>query len=223
LGGQPGDPGIDAMSWRDRLARREIPKQPLANSANSAKSPPARPIGTIGTIGNGKNTDAAPLPCGWQTHAEPTLRGSRPRADADARTGWGNAEDERAAIVEHDGGAPREWAEGFARLDPDRPPGDVPAQRWLQFVDDIGRFLDSGFAMQAAALGWGPFDLFGCDRGRPFARIDQAGLLWQLTGDRLVALTADAAVIETRDGARRAYCRKPADPNRVLAWELLSR
>jgi hypothetical protein len=39
----------------------------------------------------------------------------------------------------------------------------VPPRRWLQFVNDIGRFLDGGFAMQAAALGWGPFELFGCD------------------------------------------------------------
>jgi hypothetical protein len=43
---------------------------------------------------------------------------------------WGEAEEERAAIVEHDGKIPCEWAEGFARLDPDRPPVDVPLKRW---------------------------------------------------------------------------------------------
>src|SRR5262249_25372049 len=90
---------------------------------------------------------------------------------------WDEAKDGRAAIVEHDGKIPRAWGEGFARLHPDRPPGDVPVKRWLQFVDDIGLFLDSGWAEQAAGLGWGPCDLFGCDRDRPFARIDQAGLL----------------------------------------------
>jgi hypothetical protein len=136
---------------------------------------------------------------------------------------WNEIEDERAAIIEHDGGAPREWAEGFARLDPDRPPGDVPPWRWLQFVDDIGRFLDSGFAEQAAELGWGPFELFGCDCDQPFARIEQAGLLWQLNGDRLVALTAGVAAIETRSGARQTYRRKPSEPGRVLAWELPGR
>jgi hypothetical protein len=31
----------------------------------------------------------------------------------------GEAENKRAAIIEHDGKIPREWAEGFARLDPD--------------------------------------------------------------------------------------------------------
>ena len=93
-------------------------------------------------------------------------------AVGDAPTG-GKAEEERAAIVEHDGNIPRDWAEGFARLDPDRPPGDVPLKRWRRFVDDVGQFLDSPFCAVAAALGWGPHDLFGCDRARPFARIDQ--------------------------------------------------
>ena len=60
--------------------------------------------------------------------------------------------DERAAIVGHGGAEPREWAEGFARLDPARPPAGVLPRRWLQFVDDIGRFLDSGFAEHLAGF-----------------------------------------------------------------------
>lgn len=133
---------------------------------------------------------------------------------------WGEAKEERAAIVEHDGKIPRAWAEGFARLDPDQPPGDVPPRRWLRFIDDVGLFLDSPFCPVAAALGWGPFDLFGCDRERPFARIDQKGLLWSLDGDRLVMLAEGAATIETRTGTRQTWRRKPAGPGRVLAWEL---
>jgi hypothetical protein len=39
------------------------------------------------------------------------------------------------------GGAPRAWAEGLARLDPSRPPADVPPKRWARFIDDCGRFL----------------------------------------------------------------------------------
>jgi hypothetical protein len=129
---------------------------------------------------------------------------------------------ERTAIVELDGGAPREWAEGFARLDRARPPDDVPQRRWLQFIDDCGTFLDGGWAAKAAALGWGPLDLFGCDRYRPGARIDQAGLLWLMAGRRLVALTADSATIETASGGRLTYRRVPNDPGRVLAWSLCS-
>jgi hypothetical protein len=137
------------------------------------------------------------------------------------RREWSDAEDERAAIVEHDGGIPRAWAEGFARLDPDRPPGDVPLRRWKRFIDDVGRFLDSPFCAVAAALGWGPFDLFASDRDRPFARIDQAGLLWLLNGDKLIALYENTATIETRTGARHTFRRRPlAVGDVVLAWEL---
>jgi hypothetical protein len=102
-------------------------------------------------------------------------------------TGGVADEEQPAAIVELDSDIPRAWAEGFARLHPDRPLGDVPTKRWQQFIDDIGLFLDAGWAEKAAVLGWGPLDLFGCDWDRPFARIDHAGLLWLLNGDRLLS------------------------------------
>lgn len=63
--------------------------------------------------------------------------------------------EERVAIVEYDAGVPREWAEGFAGLDPDHAPGDVPLKRWRQFVDACGKFLDNGWAAKASELGWG--------------------------------------------------------------------
>jgi hypothetical protein len=112
------------------------------------------------------------------------------------------------------------WREGHARLDPQQPPGDVPVRQWGQFVDDVGRFLESDFAPVVAMLGWGALDLFGADRGRPFARIDQAGLLWLLNGDRLIALSENTATIETRTGARHTWRRKKNEFNRALAWEL---
>jgi hypothetical protein len=62
--------------------------------------------------------------------------------------------------------------------------------------------------------------LFGCDRDRPFARIDQAGLLWLLNGDKLVELTATTAMIETETGQRQRWRRKPIARGRVLAWEI---
>lgn len=133
---------------------------------------------------------------------------------------WSEAEDERAAIVEYTAGVPRAWAEGFARLDPDRPPGDVPPRRWRRFVDDCGRFLDGGFAARAAALGWVSCDLFGCDRDRPFARIDQAGLLWLLDGDRLIALSENTATVETGTGTREIWRRKSSASGRALVWKL---
>lgn len=130
-------------------------------------------------------------------------------------------DEERAAIIEHDGKIPRDWADGFAGLHPDRPPGDVPLKRWQQFLDDIGGFLDAGWAETATALGWGPLDLFGCDRHQPFARIDCSGILWLLNGGKVVELDHEKITIQTRGAARQTYRRKPDEPGRVLAWELV--
>jgi hypothetical protein len=96
----------------------------------------------------------------------------------------------------------------------------VSLRRWRQFIDDCGIFLDGAWASRAAALGWGPLDLFGCDRFKPFARIDWQGLLWLLNGRRLVALTADSATIETASGGRLTYRRVPWNEGQVPAWEL---
>src|SRR5262249_35853449 len=130
-------------------------------------------------------------------------------------------EEERAAIIEYDGAIPRAWAEGFARLDPDRPPLDVPLGRWRCFVNDVGVFLDSPFCAVAASLGWGPDDLFGCDGDRPFARNARVGLLWLLNGNKLIALSESTAMVSTGDGARLIWRCRSADPGRVLAWELM--
>ena len=117
--------------------------------------------------------------------------------------------------------APGAWAEGFTRLDPNKPPSDVAPKRWLRFVDDCSRFLDGGWAARAAALGWESLELFGCDRQRPFARLDNMGLLWFVNGGTILALTADGAVIETRMGARQSYRRRSLDMSRVvLVWEV---
>lgn len=137
-----------------------------------------------------------------------------------AQDTWTEAQDERAAIIEHDGGAPRVWAEALARLDPAKPPADVPPRRWLVFINDCGRFVDGGWAERAAAFGWGPLDLFGCDRQRPFARIDHLGLLWLLNGGAILELRRDRATIQAVSGARQTYSRRPVEVGQVtLPWE----
>ena len=135
----------------------------------------------------------------------------------------GKEEEERAAMLEYAGDISRAWAEGFARLDRDQPPRDVPPRRWQQFVDDIGRFLDSSFCAVAALLGWTAYDLFGCDRDRPFARIDREGLIWLLDGSKIVMLAENAATIETHTGLRQTWRRNPSgETGRVLAWQMVT-
>jgi hypothetical protein len=133
---------------------------------------------------------------------------------------WSDNQEERAAIIEYDGGAPREWAEALARLDLSTPPRDVPPKRWVRFIDDCGNFIDNGWARRAAELGWTAFDLFGCDRSKPFARIGRSGLLWLLDGRQLRALTAETALINTASGSGLTFYRRPHEPGQVLAWEL---
>ena len=67
-------------------------------------------------------------------------------------------------------------------------------------VDDVGDHLICSVA----------------DRDRPFARIDQAGLLWVLNGAKLVALTENTATIETRTGALQTYRRRPVSVGEIL-------
>jgi hypothetical protein len=60
--------------------------------------------------------------------------------------------DERQAIAEIEGGIPPLYSAGFARLQL-APPSGLSVPRWLQAVDDAGRFLDA-FGRQAQATGW---------------------------------------------------------------------
>jgi hypothetical protein len=201
--------------WRQRLA--ELPNELHAEPS------PAVPL-TVQNARNVQNQPAAPVFEHFGQIEQPEESPApRPTATERAAAKWGGAEAERAAIVEHDGKIPRAWAEGYARLHPDHPPGDVPLRRWQTFVDDCGRFLDAGWGKEVAALGWGPLDLFGCDRERPFARVDHAGLLWLVNGDKLIELDRHTALIERPTGARQTFRRRPVAVGEiVLAWELAS-
>jgi hypothetical protein len=95
----------------------------------------------------------------------------------------------------------------------------MPPHRWTQFLEDARAFYSSGFADQARALGWTDADLFGFDDARLFAPIDSSGLVWLLSGNKLIALSARTATIETRTGERQTWRRKPTEPHRMPAWE----
>jgi|SRR5215471_8336726 len=89
-----------------------------ANTATIERQTGARQICSVVTAtGRSRGSD----------RAVPSRAQRRPR-----RTGCRGTGPHR---VEHDGKVPRAWAEGFARLHPDRPAGDLPAKRWLRFVD----------------------------------------------------------------------------------------
>ena len=75
-------------------------------------------------------------------------------------------------------------------------------------------------AEQAAALGWGALDPFGCNWNRSFSDIDQADLCGLIGGNRPVDLSAGAAIIETWTGARQSDRRKHGELDGVPARNL---
>jgi hypothetical protein len=98
------------------------------------------------------------------------------------------------------GANPAKWVEALARLNPDRPPGDVSPLRWRQFVDDVHRFADH-WAARAQALGWEPIDLFGWDTSKPFPNIARHGLAWRLEGRQVVDMS-EKTISFTSGGSR---------------------
>ena len=102
---------------------------------------------------------------------------------------------------------------------PSEPLGDFPSARWATLRRDVADFLASPWPAEAARLGWTELDLFGVDAGRPYVRLDGFGLVPALDGCKIVALSANGAVLETPSGVRQSYRRRPAQPRRVMVWE----
>jgi hypothetical protein len=96
----------------------------------------------------------------------------------------------------------------------------MPASRWGLFLEDARTFIAAGWLQRALSLGWSIDDLFGGDDGRPYARIDRAGLVLLLNGDRVVAISEDAAGIETRTGARQTYRRRSLSCIDRRGWDV---
>ena len=139
-----------------------------------------------------------------------TLLRENPGADDDL--------EERAALVEYGAGVPREWAEGFARLDCAKPPPNFPLPRWHQIINDGGLFLDR-WARQAAGLGWTALDVFGVNPAAPLVRYDGMGLVPLIQGCRVISIAADSAQIKTSSGNTQTYSRRPR-PDAVALWQL---
>ncbi len=121
-------------------------------------------------------------------------------------------------LLQHDAGA---WADAVAtRLDPDRPPTDVPPSRWTQFIVDCRSFVEGEWAEKAAALKWDGRQLFGCHCDRP-SILQWWGALWLVNGGEIVAMSADVIRIKTTRGTQQSI-RKMDHPYNFVApvWEL---
>ena len=103
-----------------------------------------------------------------------------------------------------------------------RPPADyagVYIARWRQLIEDGDRFLER-WERDATALGWNTIDLFGCDRAKPFARIDLAGVVLLLEGRAVVELTETAAMIAELGQRHQRFFRRRPSSEQVALWDL---
>jgi len=116
---------------------------------------------------------------------------------------------------------PREWAEGFARLDLAVPPAGFARSRWRQLIDDGGRFLDR-WATAAAACGWSATDLFGLHQAAPAARYDGMGLVGLIGGGEVIAVQSRSATIRRPGGSCLTYYLRRPRPDAVPVWELVA-
>lgn len=128
--------------------------------------------------------------------------------------------EERAALAEVGAGVPREWAEGYARLQVmTRPQVGISIWRWSQVIEDAGRFLD-GWASHAAALGWRTLDVFGVHCTKPVERFDAAGLIWCIHGAEIVAITEMSARVKSTSGVVQTYVRHDQHhPEAIAIWQ----
>lgn len=125
---------------------------------------------------------------------------------------------ERAAIIEHDGGAAREWAEAFARIETAPPPRGFTRPDWLDLLNNAGLFLDK-WAAKAAALGWTPADVFGIRPKALGSWYGFAGVLPGLGKAKIVEILGDRAIIEQPTGGRQTFYRREL-PDACAVWEM---
>jgi hypothetical protein len=128
------------------------------------------------------------------------------------------AAEERAALVQYGAGVPRDWAEGFARLDLTTPPSGFSALRWQTVINDGCKFLDR-WAAEAARLGWQAEDVFGAHPLAPSCRYDQMGLVLVINDGEVTLITATSASIRTTVGSVLTYTRLPKN-GAVCIWEV---
>ena len=109
-----------------------------------------------------------------------------------------------------------------------RCPDQIEPERWRLRITDAQRFLVD-WGDKALALGWTAGELLGLHTplAKPhpsycrLSRYDATGLVWNLAGRRVVALTADTAAIENRTTGNVLIYRKHNKPGLGPLGDLL--
>ncbi|HYD86788.1 MAG TPA: hypothetical protein VEA80_04890 [Vitreimonas sp.] len=123
------------------------------------------------------------------------------RACADDRDDY--AQEERAAIAQHEGGLPQSWAVALAAIERGPRPHGVSERDWRAFVNVAWERADA-FGAELAANGWTFEEVFGV--GEHWARLDRRGACWLARDARIVEVTPERIVFE-RGGDRTTHNR----------------
>jgi hypothetical protein len=109
---------------------------------------------------------------------------------------------------------------GLDRLAKSPPLWPMPEEQWAELM--VGaRAVAVDWGLKALRLAWRDVDLFGLHPSAPGARYDCRGLAFSVRlGGAVVAITADAAVINQRGDRHLSFYRRRDDAGAVLAWDL---
>ena len=131
---------------------------------------------------------------------------------------------ERAAIIEHEAGIPREWAEAFARVCCMPRPASLSAASWQRVIDHAGRMLDNPSILRDLVRhGWGLADVFSVHPRAPEHRQDAKGLLMLMQEAEVISVINEQVIgLRHKEGGAMLYYRRPLSrtPGRVMIWEM---
>jgi len=129
--------------------------------------------------------------------------------------------EQRAAIIEHDAGIPREWAEAFARMDCCQRPAQISDKAWQNIKHYTGLLLDRHIH-DIIRRGWEVAEIFGCHYAAPERRYDAMGVLLLLHDCEIIGVEHDRITLMTTTGAEQVFYRtrltRPQE--RIMIWEL---
>ena len=115
---------------------------------------------------------------------------------------------------------PDDVAAGIRRLKVMRAPRLQEPGMWAIAVAGAAYLVKSVWAAKALALGWSLLDLFGAVPDRDGDPAGDGLAVW-LAGRKLLAITAEYAVVEDVGGGRSYFNRRTA-PGAALLWALTS-
>jgi len=209
---------VNAILRRARAAGVELWADPADAAALRYRAPAALPADLLDALRQNKPAILAALreeesvspwfdPAG-ALEQDPTRA---PPADADRA----DAIAERAAIAEHEGRLPRDWAERLAGLAHGPRPVGIAERDWSARLEALWRFADRHAAVLDAA-GWDFAEVFG--GGAAWSRLDQRGAAWLALSASALEITPDCLRWRSPEGSPRTLWRKGRGPH-VRRWD----